>query len=174
MAMGEWLSVQSSRELYMRQIEVEREELKEAPHEEEEELALIYEAKGIPKEEAQKLAAALIKNPDKALNALTREELGIDPETLGGSAWVAALMSFTLFCIGASIPLIPFLLWKESGAVWISLIFSGFGLFVIGGMITLLTGRGVLFSGARQLLIGLGAAAITYGIGHMIGVMITG
>jgi VIT1/CCC1 family predicted Fe2+/Mn2+ transporter len=174
MAMGEWLSVQSSRELYLRQIEVERDELKEAPHEEAEELALIYEAKGLSKTEAQKLAQSLIKNPEKALDALTREELGIDPETLGGSAWVAAIMSFVLFCIGAAIPLMPFLFLKGAAAIPASLIASAAGLFLIGAMITLLTGRGVLFSGARQLAIGLGSAAVTYLIGRLIGVAMTG
>jgi VIT1/CCC1 family predicted Fe2+/Mn2+ transporter len=174
MAMGEWLSVQSSRELYMRQIEVEKEELELAPHEEQEELALIYEAKGVPKEEAQRLAAAIAKDPAKALDALTREELGIDPESLGGSAWAAAFFSFILFCVGAFIPLIPFLFWQGPYAIMASLIFSSAGLFLIGGMITLFTGRSLTFSGMRQLAIGLGAAAITYGLGRMVGIAITG
>ena len=174
MAMGEWLSVQSSRELYKRQISVEAQELKEAPREEEEELALIYEAKGIPKEEAKRLAAALIRDESKALNTLSREELGIDPENLGGSAWGAAGASFVLFCAGAVIPLIPFFIWSGTDAVAASLILSAAGLFLIGGMITLVTGRNIFFSGFRQLLIGLGAAAVTFGIGRMVGVNIGG
>ncbi len=174
MAMGEWLSVQSARELYMRQIMVEEEELLTAPEEEEEELALIYQAKGMPKEEAEKLAAVLIKDEANALNTLSREELGIDPDSLGGSANVAAFTSFALFCLGAIVPIIPFIFSSGQAAVAASLVSSAVALFLIGGMITLLTGRGVLYSGARQLLFGLLAAGITFGIGRIIGVSLAG
>jgi VIT1/CCC1 family predicted Fe2+/Mn2+ transporter len=90
MALGEWLSVQSSREVYARQIAIEKEELETAPAEELEELALIYQAKGIPADRARELASSIIANPRTALDTLAREELGIDPQGLGGSAWVAA------------------------------------------------------------------------------------
>jgi len=169
MAMGEWLSVQSSRELYTRQIKVEKEELREMPLEEQEELALIYEAKGLPKEEAEKLASKIMKDETVALNTLSREELGIDPENLGGSAWVAAFTSFALFCAGAIIPIVPFFFLGGSHAVFGSILFSAAALFLVGALITLLTGRSALFSGARQLLIGLAAAGVTYGIGKLIG-----
>lgn len=169
MAMGEWLSVQSSRELYTRQIEVEAQELVETPREEEAELALIYQAKGFSKAEAERMAEHLIKDEQNALSTLAREELGIDPDTLGGSAWEAALTSFVLFTAGAAVPLAPFVFFSGTHAVLASLLFSAAGLFVVGGLITLLTGRGVIFSGVRQLAIGLGAAGITFGLGHLIG-----
>src|SRR5438105_2317929 len=108
MALGEWLSVQSARELYQRQIEVEQQEVEEVPEEEAEELALIYQAKGLPEDEAQSLADRLINDQAQALDTLAREELGINPEDLGGSAWAAAAASFCLFALGAIIPVSPF------------------------------------------------------------------
>lgn len=174
MALGEWLSVQSARELFERQIKIERQELEDAPQAEEEELALIYEAKGLPADQARLLAARIISNPKTALDTLTREELGIDPEELGGSAWVAAITSFCLFAMGAIIPVIPFLFLRGWSAVGGSLFLSAIALFLIGAGITLLTGRSVLYSGVRQIVFGFGAAAITYGVGRLIGVSIAG
>ncbi len=169
MALGEWLSVQSSRELYARQIEVERTEIEEVPDEEAEELALIYQAKGLPAAEAEALAKRIIANESQALDTLAREELGIDPDELGGSAWTAAAVSFFLFSIGAIIPVAPFFALAGLSGVVASGVVSAVGLFVIGAAITLMTGRGVLFSGARQVLIGLAAAAITFCIGRLVG-----
>lgn len=174
MAMGEWLSVQSSRELYQRQIEVEREEIAAIPEDEAEELALIYQAKGLPAEQAKTLAASLISDPRIALDTMAREELGIDPAELGGSAWEAAAFSFVLFGIGAVVPVAPFLFSSGTSAILLSLGASALALFLIGAGITLLTGRRVLYSGMRQLLIGLGAAGLTFGIGRLIGVSIGG
>jgi VIT1/CCC1 family predicted Fe2+/Mn2+ transporter len=173
MALGEWLSVQSSRELYQRQIQIEKEELEARPEEEQEELALIYQSKGLPKERAQELAKHII-NGDRALDTLSREELGIDPDELGGSAWEAAITSFFLFAVGAIVPVIPFIFLSGTTAVIVSIIISAFGLFVIGAAITLMTGRSVLYSGMRMVLFGLIAAALTYGIGRLIGVSISG
>jgi len=169
MAMGEWLSVQSARELAQRQIDIEREELLEAPEEEQEELSLIYQAKGLDKREADALAAKLMEDRENVLDTLTREELGLDPEELGGSAWEAAITSFFLFFVGAIAPGAPFVLLNGTAAVVTSLAAGGMALVVTGAAITLLTGRGVLFSGLRQLLIGMAAAAVTSGIGHLIG-----
>lgn len=174
MALGEWLSVQSSRELYQRQIEIERDELSAAPAEEEEELALIYEAKGLPASEARALAARIMKSPETALDALAREELGIDPEELGGSAWEAAITSFLLFAAGAIVPVAPFIFLTGTTAILVSVAASAVALFGIGAAVTLMTGRGVLFSGVRQLLFGLAAAALTYGVGSVIGVSLAG
>jgi VIT1/CCC1 family predicted Fe2+/Mn2+ transporter len=174
MAMGEWLSVQSSRELYQRQIDVEREEITAIPEEEAAELALIYQAKGLPEEQAKTLAARLISDEQIALDTMAREELGIDPAELGGSAWEAAAFSFVLFAIGAVVPVAPFFLLSGMPAILASLGASALALFLIGAGITLLTGRGVLASGMRQLLIGLGAAGLTFGIGRLIGVSIGG
>ena len=174
MSLGEWLSVQSSRELYRHQIAIEAEELRMNPEEEELELTLIYEAKGLSEEEAKKLAHELVRNEDKALDTLAREELGIDPEELGGSAWEAAGMSFVLFAVGAIFPVAPFAFLSGTAAVAASLVLSAAALFGIGAAITLMTGRGVLFSGMRQMAFGLAAAAVTYGIGWVMGVSITG
>ncbi len=174
MSLGEWLSVQSSRELYEHQIAIEGEELRTNPEEEELELALIYQAKGLSEEEARKMAKELIRSEDKALDTLAREELGIDPEELGGSAWEAAGMSFVLFSLGAIFPVAPFAFTSGYTAVAASLAMSGAALFGIGAAITLMTGRGVLFSGLRQMAFGLAAAAVTYGIGWVMGVSIAG
>ena len=174
MALGEWISVQSSRELYERQIGIERDELAANPAEEQEELALIYQAKGLPEDQAQALAARLTAEPANALDTLAREELGVDPEELGGSAWEAAITSFLLFALGAIIPVAPFLFLSGLTAVVVSVALCGLGLFGIGAAITLLTGRSVLRSGSRQVLIGFAAAAITFGIGRLIGVSISG
>lgn len=174
MAMGEWLSVQSSRELYERQIDVEAAELAEVPEEEQRELALIYEAKGLSSEQAEALAARLVADEATALDTLAREELGIDPEELGGSAWEAAGASFVLFALGAVVPVLPFFLIAGLPAVGTSLVLSALALFAIGAGITLLTGRSVWFSGARQVGVGLAAAALTYGVGSLIGVTLAG
>jgi VIT1/CCC1 family predicted Fe2+/Mn2+ transporter len=174
MALGEWLSVQSSRELYQRQIQIESEELRDAPEAEAEELALIYQAKGLPEAQARELAARLIAQPATALDTLAREELGIDPDELGGSAWQAAATSFVLFAIGAIVPVAPFALLSGSAAVWTSIVASGILLFGIGAGITLMTGRSVLYSGMRQVLFGLAAAALTFGVGRLIGVSLAG
>jgi len=174
MALGEWLSVQSSRELYERQIGLEKEELETNPAEEIEELALIYQAKGLPEARARELAHSLLANKVTALDTLAREELGIDPQELGGSAWEAAITSFFLFALGAIIPVAPFIFLSGMTAVYVSVIISALGLFGIGAAITLMTGRSVLYSGTRQVLFGLTAAALTYGIGRLIGVSIGG
>ncbi len=174
MALGEWLSVQSSRELYDRQIQIERREVEEVPDEEEEELALIYEAKGLPESQARSLAARMMADKTNALDTLAREELGIDPDELGGSPWAAGITSFFLFAIGAIIPVAPFFVLAGLPAVWASLLFSTIALFGIGAGVTLLTGRSVLYSGLRQVVFGLAAAGITFGIGHLIGVSISG
>ena len=170
MAMGEWLSVQSSRELSQRQIDIEAAELAEVPDEEKAELALIYEAKGLPREQAEQLAERLVADEATALETLAREELGIDPEELGGSAWEAAAASFVLFALGAIVPVVPFFALSGLVAVAVSLLLSAIALFVVGAAITVLTGRSLLYSGGRQVVIGLAAAGLTYGVGTLIGV----
>lgn len=170
MALGEWLSVQSARELYERQIATEAEELRIFPSEEEEELRLIYEAKGLPAEDARLLAHRIITgDPAVALDTMAREELGIDPAELGGSPWTAALTSFSLFAAGAIVPVLPFLVATGSAAIAASAVLSGLALFGLGAAITLLTGKDPLRAGLRQVAFGLAAAAITYGIGALVG-----
>ena len=172
MALGEWLSVQSSRELYEHQIKIEAEEIATSPEEEQEELALIYQSKGLPEERARELASHMMADQGSILDTLAREELGIDPEELGGSAHEAAFTSFFLFAFGALFPVLPYLFWSGNLAILLSLILSAIGLFIIGAAITLMTGRSVWFSGTRQVLVGIAAAALTYGIGKLIGVSV--
>jgi VIT1/CCC1 family predicted Fe2+/Mn2+ transporter len=174
MALGEWLSVQSSRELYQRQIEIEKSEVAANPAEEEEELALIYQAKGLDEARARETAKRIMSDHANAVQTLAREELGIDPDELGGSAWEAAITSFLLFAVGAIIPVLPFFFWSGGFAVIASLILSAGGLFLIGAGITLFTGHPLLYSGTRQVLFGLGAAALTYIIGRLVGVNLGG
>jgi VIT1/CCC1 family predicted Fe2+/Mn2+ transporter len=169
MALGEWISVQSSREALERQIEVEREELETIPEEEQAELVLIYQAKGLPPDEARRLASRLAKDPQTMLDTLVREELGLDPGELG-SPWRAALSSFLLFVAGAIVPVLPFFFASGWPAIFTSSALSAVGLFAIGATITLFTGRGFLPSGLRQLWIGLAAALVTFGIGRLVGV----
>jgi VIT1/CCC1 family predicted Fe2+/Mn2+ transporter len=174
MALGEWLSVQSARELYEHQIGIEREELLEAPEEEAEELALIYQAKGLDPERARELGLRLVQDQQAALDTLAREELGIDPAELGGSAWVAAITSFLLFSAGAIIPVLPYFFVAGTTALVASIVLSVIGLFVIGAAITVITGRSALRSGLRQVLFGVAAAAITFGIGRIFGATLGG
>jgi VIT1/CCC1 family predicted Fe2+/Mn2+ transporter len=174
MALGEWISVQSSRELYQRQLQTEEKEIRLAPEEETEELALIYEARGLDQATAREVAARIMAHQSTALETLAREELGIDPKELGGSAWEAAITSFLTFAVGAIIPVLPYLFLSGMAAVIVSSLFSAVGLFVIGAAITLFTGRPVFGSGMRQVAFGLAAAAITYGIGRLIGVNVAG
>ena len=174
MAMGEWLSVNSARELYQKQINTEAAELEQSPDEEKEEIILIYQAKGVPEAQARALADQLMSNKDTALDTLVREELGIDPDDLGGSAWGAAASSFCLFAIGAIFPILGFLFLTGSSAIIVGIVSSCVALFAIGAGTSLFTGRGVIFSGLRQIGIGLGAAAITFGIGRLIGVSLGG
>jgi len=174
MALGEWISVQSSRELYEKQIDTEREEIEHMPDEEIEELTLIYQARGLEAAEARRMAERIMANKDTALDALVRDELGVDPQELGGSAGEAAAASFFLFAVGAAIPVSPFFFLSGTAAVVTSLLCSSVGLFVLGAAITLFTGKGVLWSGLRMVIISLTAAAVTFAIGHVVGAQLAG
>ena len=173
MAMGEWLSVNSSRELYERQIATERAELEQSPEEEKEELVLIYQAKGLAEAQARSLAEELLSNKASALDTLVREELGIDPDELGGSPWAAAAASFGLFAVGAIFPVAPFFFLRGQSAVFAALALSGLALVAIGLGTSLFTGRGAVFSATRQLAIGLAAAGVTFGVGKLVGVSLS-
>ena len=174
MALGEWLSVNTARESAQRQISTEAAELDQIPEEEQEELALIYQAKGVPEDLAKTLAQQLIANKKTALDTLVREELGIDPDELGGSAWIAAATSFMLFAVGAIFPVAPYFALAGTPALIASLAASGVALVLIGAGTALFTGRGAFFSGVRQLAVGFAAAGVTFGIGKLIGVAVTG
>ncbi|HEX5465716.1 MAG TPA: VIT1/CCC1 transporter family protein [Candidatus Limnocylindrales bacterium] len=169
MGAGEWISMTSQKELFERQIELEREELRIMPEQEEAELAAMYRRKGISAGEARRLAAQLMQDPDVALDTKAREELGLDPDELG-SPWGAATSSFLAFTGGAFVPLVAFLVSHGTPAFVASLVLSAVALFLVGGGVSLLTGKSFLWSGLRQVIIGLAAAAVTYGVGTVIGV----
>lgn len=168
MAAGEYISVRSQREMFEYQIGLERDELEQYPQEEAAELALIYEAKGVSKEEAKRLADTLIQDPERALDTLAREELGLNPEELG-SPWGAALSSFASFAVGAVLPLLPFLL-GSGNALTQSIGLTALGLFSVGAALSLFTGRQSMLSGLRMLTIGGVAGLATYMIGKLMGV----
>jgi VIT1/CCC1 family predicted Fe2+/Mn2+ transporter/rubrerythrin len=172
MAAGEYISMQSQRELFENQIATEREEMRVMPDVERDELTEIYRAKGLPEHEARLVADRLMKDPEKALDTMVREELGLDPDELG-SPWGAAWSSFVAFGVGAFIPLLPFLLGTGTVALISALVLSFTALFTVGAAVSILTGRGFVFSGLRQVLIGAAAAAVTFAVGTVIGVNIS-
>lgn len=169
MAAGEYVSMRSQREMYEHQIGMERAELDEYPQEEAEELALIYQARGMELSKAREFAIELMRDPKHALNVLSREELGLNPDDLG-SPWGAAIFSFVAFALGACVPLVPFVVGVTTGSAlqW-SCIATGVSLFLVGMALSLFTGRNAVRSGLRMLLIGGGAGLVTYGIGNTLG-----
>lgn len=169
MAAGEYVSVRSQREMFEYQIGLEKEELDHYPEEEAEELALIYQARGLPRDDAVRLATQLTADPDRALDTLAREELGLNPDDLG-SPWGAALFSFSAFALGAAVPLMPFLFASGSNSMIIAIVLTALSLFGVGATLSLFTGRNALWSGARMLGIGASAGAVTYMIGKILGV----
>lgn len=141
------------------------------PEEEERELARIYRSKGVPQADAERIAARLMEDPEKALDTKVREELGLDPDELG-SPWGAAWWSFVAFSIGAIVPLIPFVAFDGVVALALGLVAALTALFIVGALVSLVTGRSLLFSGMRQVAIGAMASAVTYAVGTLIGATI--
>jgi VIT1/CCC1 family predicted Fe2+/Mn2+ transporter len=173
MALGEWLSVTNARELARTQIAKEADEIEHTPDAERHELALIYQAKGVDAAEARRVAGQIMRDKDKALDTLTREELGLDPAELGGNPWSAAALSFGLFSLGAIFPAAPFLWAHGIPAIAQCVVLSAFGLAAVGVFTSLFNGRGAGFSALRQIAIGLLAAAFTFGAGKVLGVSIS-
>jgi VIT1/CCC1 family predicted Fe2+/Mn2+ transporter len=169
MALGEWLSVTNARELAKAQIGIEAEELEQSPAAEQNELALIMQAKGLPKEDAQRAAAQIMQDRRGALDMLVREELGIDPAQLGGSPWRAAAASFALFAVGAIFPAAPFFWRTGHWALIASATASALALGAVGMLTSLFNGRGPWFSALRQLAFGCLAAGVTYAVGLALG-----
>jgi VIT1/CCC1 family predicted Fe2+/Mn2+ transporter len=169
MAAGEYVSMASQRDLFKREIDLERQELLEKPEEERLELELIYRAKGLPREQARAVADQIMKDPEIALDTLAREELGLDPGELG-SAWKAAVWSFLSFAIGASVVVVPYALFSGMTAFVLAVALALVSLIVVGGLVGYQSGRGVVFSAGRQVLWGVGAAAVTYLVGSLVGV----
>lgn len=173
MAAGEYISMKVQREVFEELIHKEAHEIATQPEEELEELAEIYRRKGVDEDSAQRIAAAVMRDPQIALETHAREELGIDIDEGLGAPWAAAGSSFAMFAIGAFVPLLPFLFARAASAVTASAILSGVVLFAVGGAITTLTRRGFVRSGLRMLLIGAAAAAITFGVGKLLDVAVT-
>ena len=172
MAAGEWISMRSQGEMFEYQISLERDELVQYPAEETAELALIYAARGMGKEEAHALATRMIAAPEMGLDTLAREELGLNPEELG-SPWQAALFSFFAFIFGGLVPLLPFLLDAQRHPLLIAILLTFVALFAIGATLSLFTGRRALWGGLRMLLIGGVAGMVTYFIGNLMGAKIS-
>jgi VIT1/CCC1 family predicted Fe2+/Mn2+ transporter len=172
MALGEWLSVNSSREFYQAQITERAERLAVAPEEGQRHIAGIYRDKGLGRAKAEHLAEHLSETPRTALDTLVREDLGVDPSELGGSAWSAAISSFCFFAFGAIFPVAPYFIVGGSVAMIASMVTTFVGLCLIALGTSLFTGRGLGFSIARQFVITAVAASITFGVGHLLGAVI--
>jgi len=174
MALGEWLSVNSSREFYQAQITERAERLAVAPEDGLQHIAGIYREKGLEPAAAEHLAGHIAETPRAALDMLVREDLGVDPAELGGSAYGAAISSFCLFACGALFPVAPYFFLGGHAALLASACSTAAGLALIGIGTSLFTGRSMLFSVARQFAITAVAAAITYTVGHLLGAVIAG
>src|SRR5918995_2131865 len=171
MAAGEYVSMRAQREVFEQQITMEKQELEMSPKEEEEELSLIYQAKGVPEHEASRLAHRIVANPKTAIDTLAREELGLDPSELG-SPWRAAVSSFLAFVVGAFVPVAPYLLASGMTAWVLSGVGSFCALFGVGALLSIFTARGPIVSGARMVGIGLLVSGITYTVGWLLGVSV--
>jgi VIT1/CCC1 family predicted Fe2+/Mn2+ transporter len=169
MAVGEYVSMRGQREAYEREIALEAEELRDDPEAEAEELALIYRAKGLDAEEANRIAATIMQNPQTALETMAREELGLDPDELG-SPWSAAVSSLIAFAAGAIVVVLPYLFGSGTAALVTAVVLAGAALFTVGSALGMLNGKAPLRSGARQLFIGGGAALVVFLIGHVVGI----
>ena len=167
MGAGEYISMRVQRELFERLIHLEAHELATEPDEELEELAEIYRGKGMPPELATEVATVLMRDPAIALETHAREELGLDPEQLG-SPWGAAASSFLTFSFGALVPLVPFMITSGTTATVWSAILSALTLFVVGALVTMVTGKRFWFAGLRGVLVGAAAATTTFLIGRLI------
>ena len=169
MGAGEYVSVRSQREVFEYQIAVEKQELEEYPEEETEELSLIYQAKGVPRDQADALAKLMIDNPETGLNALAREELGLNPDELVSPVG-AMLASFFSFAVGAIIPILPFLFGNHPWDLYVSIGITAVVLFIVGATLSLYTNKNPIYSGLRMLVIGIIAGALTYFIGKFLGI----
>jgi VIT1/CCC1 family predicted Fe2+/Mn2+ transporter len=172
MAAGEYVSVRSQREMFEHQIGAERDELAKYPHEEAAELSLIYQARGLGKEDADRMSDRIVANPSYALDALAREELGLDPGALGSPVG-AAVFSFGAFSVGAAVPLAPFVFSGGGGTLAVAIALTAVALFGVGCATSLFSGRDAARGGLRSLLIGCAAGAVTYGIGKLLGAAIS-
>ncbi len=172
MASGEYVSVRSQRDMYEYQIALERAEVAAYPEEEAEELALIYQARGIDIEQARSMSRALLARPEQALDVLAREELGLNPDDLD-SPWNAAGSSFLSFAVGAVVPLVPFIAGlKGLGGIAAAAAATLVALFAVGMILSLFTGRSAWRGALRMVLIGGGAGIVSFAVGRMLGAVL--
>lgn len=171
MAVGEYVSVSSQHELFESQVELQRRQLREQPDVERSILEEIYCSRGFTPTEATQVAATLLATPERALETMVRDEIGLDRRAIGGP-FAAAGSSFVAFVIGAVVPVVPFLFLSESPAIWTALALSLAALFGLGVGVARLTGRSRWRGGLRQLALGGIAAAVTYGVGFVIGAQV--
>ncbi|HEV3495077.1 MAG TPA: VIT1/CCC1 transporter family protein [Actinomycetes bacterium] len=169
MAAGEYVSMTAQAELLERELEMERLELRRRPEAERRELAQIYRSRGVDEDTAEQLATALSRDPELALQTHAREELGIDPESLGQPVR-AALSSFVTFSIGATIPLVPYLFGTGTAALVVAVVLGVIAALAVGAALARFTGRSMVRSAGRQLVFSAVPAAITYAIGSAVGV----
>lgn len=169
MALGEYISMTAQAELFDRELAVEREELRRNPDFERRELVAVYMRRQVPQAIAEQVVEALMQDPEVALEVHSREELGIDP-TRTGAPLGAAASSFVSFAIGAVIPLVPWFFAAGWGPVLVSIVLGAVAALAIGGAIGYFSERSIPRAAARQLLITAAAAAITFGIGRLVGV----
>lgn len=168
MAAGEYVSMRAQRELFERELEVERMEIRRRPEGEQRELAHLYESRGVEPDMARELAAVMMRDPETALDTHAREELGLDPDQLG-SPTQAAVSSFASFAIGAVLPLLPWFFARGSAAILASIVVGALASLAVGAALALFTGRSWVRSATRQILLSAAAAAVTYGIGAALG-----
>jgi VIT1/CCC1 family predicted Fe2+/Mn2+ transporter len=171
MAAGEYVSMRSQRDIYEHEIRKEEIELRESPEDEEEELVLIYQAKGLSEGEARRISHKVMQDPKVALDTMAREELGLDPSQLG-SPLAASLSSFAAFVAGAAVPLLPYVTGVGDMALVVSAILSAGALGVVGGLLAMMSGVNVAWGSLRMVLGGSAAAAVTFGVGTLIGVSV--
>ncbi len=169
MAAGEYISMKVQREVFEAQIALERRELEQSPEHEREEVSVIFRAKGLPFEDAERVADHVMADPEVALDLMAREELGLNPDDLG-SPWGAAISSFLSFAAGALVPLLPYLFTEGMTALVLALALTGLSLFAVGSASARLTQHPLLFGGARMLLVGVLATGVTFVVGKIVGV----
>jgi VIT1/CCC1 family predicted Fe2+/Mn2+ transporter len=168
MAAGEYVSMRSQRDMYEHQMRLEKAEIEMWPEEEEEELALIYQAKGLSREEAQLIAKRVMADPEIALDTMAREELGLNPSELG-SPWGASISSFAAFVTGALVPILPYILGADTLAIPLSAVLSAGALLTVGGALAWMTDRSAIWGALRMVMAGGAAATVTFGVGSLIG-----
>jgi VIT1/CCC1 family predicted Fe2+/Mn2+ transporter len=169
MAAGEWVSMRAQAELLERELALERRALARHPETERRELAAIYRRRGIDRDTADSMSRQVMSDPDTALEVHAREEMGVDPSALGSPA-AAAVASFITFGVGALVPLLPFFWTTGTAAVVTAIAFAAVAAVLVGAALAKFTGRSVVFSAARQVLICAAAAGVTYAVGHLIGI----